>query len=259
MLQINNENHLNNNSSSTVRLTDTIRNNNDLELIQDLDLQREVWEENAYKASNEQLYALLDKCYRYYKLMTENDDSSKKLEDDLELYINMRGFTFLKTTHLITKIVKCVFNAERRITSTYSLVLRAALSEKIKVGDIPSFIKSRGGVHEISISKGKSQPTVNKIAIAKEAMSEVVLAEVFSDVLNAKLDSNKAGKDVVIVATQTSNGGLILKAISYNQTAINTALTAYYTDNKSSILNKVSGQLKASNDEQLNEAIDNAA
>lgn len=205
------------------------------------------------------LYGLLNKCYDYYFKLKGGDALAKKVSEDLELHINMKGYKFLKTTHTLSKIVKCVFGSERRITSTYSLVLRAALSENVKVGGIPAFIRERGGVHEISVNKGDSKASVDKVAIAKGAIAETIITEVSGDAFGKSLDSNKTGQEVVIVATQMPNGSLALKAITYNKTAVNAALAAYYSENKKVISEKVTERSTASNDEKLDKAINDAA
>lgn len=259
MKQTTNKPAVNNDQNTAVRLPDTKREPIGYEPIEQIVIEREVWEDTIHRTSNEMLYGLLDKCYRYYFLLKGGDALAKKVGEDLQLHINMKGYKFLKTTHTLTKIVKCVFGSERRVTSTYSLVLRAALSENVKVGDVPAFIRKRGGVHEISVNKDESKATVDKVAIAKGAIAEKILAEVSGEAFGKSLDSNKAGQEVVIVATQMPNGSLALKAITYSQTAVKAALTAFYSENKKAISEKVVERSGASNDELLDKAIHKAA
>jgi len=244
-----------------VVLTDTLVEARAFDSIEQIVIEREVWEDTAYRTSNEMLYGILDKCYRYYFVLKghEGDDLAKRAKQDLELHINLRNYQFLKSTHLMTKIVKCVFNSQRRITSTYSLVLRVALSTDIKVDGVTRFIKENGGVHEISLNKGNSKTVVDKVAIVRSAIAESVFAEVNSEALGTLLNSAKAGQDLVIVATQLPNGGLALKAMTYNESAVKAALNAYYIENKKSLAGKSVERSQASNDDMITQSINKVA
>lgn len=247
----------------TVRLTDinaekaktvkqtTVANRGAFVSIEKLVVERENWEDNAYRTSNEQLYALLDKCYRYYWILkgSEGMDMEKKAKEDLDLHISTAGYQFNKTSHTLAKIVKCVFASERRITSVYSLVLRVALDEQIEVGGVAAFVRERGGVYEISKRKGDAKAAVDKVAMAKSALADTVIAKVGGESIAKQLDSNFVGQDLVIVATQLANGELALKAITYSATAVNEALKAYYAENKSSVTVKQTVSAVASNDD----------
>ena len=62
----------------------------------------------------------------------------------------------------------------------------------------------------------------------------------------------------MFVATQQANGKFAINAVTNSTTAINAALSAYYSANKDSIAKQVKERSVASNDTQLNEAITNA-
>jgi len=257
---------VNNERTLTVRLTDIktdkakivkqtrVANRGAFVPIEKLVVEREVWEDNAYRTSNEQLYSILDKCYRYYWILkgSEGMDLEKKAKEDLQLHINLAGYSFTKTSHTLAKIVKCVFASERRITSVYSLVLRVALDEQIEVGGVAAFIRERGGVYEISKRKGEAKTALDKVAIAKNALADTVIAKVGGESIAKQLNNDLVGRDLVIVATQLANGELALKAITYSETAVNMALKAYYAENKDSVTVKQTASTVASNDELAN-------
>ena len=252
MNQTSNKQAASNNQTTTDCSTDTKLDKKAIfEPIERLVVEREVWEDNAYRTSNEQLYGILDKCYKYYFLLkgSEGSDLAKKAKEDLELHINLKGYKFTETSHSLTKIIKCVFASDRRITSVYSLVLRVALSEQIKVDGVATFIKERGGVYEISKRKGEAKAAVDKVAIAKSALADTVIAKVSSDAIAKELDRNFVGRDLVIVATQLADGELALKAITYNATAVGEALKAYYAENKDRVTVKQTVSGEASNDD----------
>ena len=255
-----------NDRTLTVRLTDikagnakavkqtTVANRGAFVTMEKLVGERQTWEENAYRTSNEQLYAILDKCYRYYWILkgSEGMDLEKKAKQDLQSHIESGGYSFTKASHLLAKIVKCVFASERRITSVYSLVLRVALDEQIEVGGVAEFIRERGGVYEISKRKGDAKAAVDKVAMAKSALADTVITKVGGDSIAKQLNSALVGRDLVIVATQLADGELALKAITYSETAVNMALKAYYAENKDSVTVKQTVSAVASNDEIAN-------
>ena len=60
--------------------------------IEQLVLEREVWQENAFRTSNEQLYGLLQRCYGLYKAMCEDSAEAKALREGLRSYISLRVY-----------------------------------------------------------------------------------------------------------------------------------------------------------------------
>ena len=84
-----------------------------------LAIERETWENTTYRTSNEQLYALLQKCFQTYQAMTGTEDEASALRKGLNDYINTKGYKFNTGTHTLVKIVKCVFGADRRFARMY--------------------------------------------------------------------------------------------------------------------------------------------
>ena len=246
---------------ATVVLNDSNNKGNSYEFssIEQLVLDREAWENTVARTSNEQLYKLLARCYGMYLSMSRDSEDAKQMRKDLQTYINLKGYVFTKASHTLTKIVKCVFGADRRRTSTYSIVLRSALAKGKVEAEIAEFIESSGGVQEIRLAKSNALSTKAKAELAKNTVVEQVLAKVSGEGLAKVLDSAKVGEQVVIVATQKANGELVANAVTYSETAVNTALSAYYSANKDSIKSKADERTKASNDSTLSDAINNAA
>lgn len=100
-------------------------------VLNDLIAEKDAWFNNAYKTSNDQLYALLAKCYGFYEQLKTGEDSAK-LRKELDAYITEKYYKFSAGSHTLTKIVKCVFGADRRRVSAYSIVLRTALAKNFK-------------------------------------------------------------------------------------------------------------------------------
>lgn len=221
--------------------------------------ERQAWQDNAYRASNDQLYALLQKCYATYKAMSMDSEEAKALRSALTDYINLNGLKFNAGTHTIVKIVKCVFGADRRRVSAYGIVLRRALSDGVSVMDIPAYIRDKGGVEEIRLARAPNAMTAKqKAAVAAEAVHAESMGVFASAALSAKLDAGNIGKAVVLVGTWQPDGSVVIRTVVQNDTAVNTALASYYSANKDAVRQQAQQQ-QAANDEQLRQEAINAA
>ena len=199
-------------------------------------LERELWQENAFKTSNEQLYELLAKCYQYYTAMSEDNAESKALRADLNDYIKLKAYKFSKSTHTLNKIVKCVFGIDRRRVSAYAIVLRAASEQKISLFDIADFIRNSGGVEEIRLQKSSSG--MSRKQKAEQASSVVESSEICvvrSDALSEQLDAGKIGTNTVLIGTWQADGSIIVRSVVESESALCAALVAHYAASKSEI------------------------
>lgn len=221
--------------------------------------ERQAWQDNAYRASNDQLYALLQKCYATYKAMSMDSEEAKALRSALTDYINLNGLKFNAGTHTIVKIVKCVFGADRRRVSAYGIVLRRALSEEVSILDIPTYIRDNGGVEEIRLAKAPNAMTAKqKATAAAEAVQAQSMGVFASAALATRLDAGNIGKAVVLVGTWQADGSVVVRTVVQNDTAVNTALASYYSANKDAVRQQAQQQ-QAANDEQLRQEAINAA
>ncbi len=221
--------------------------------------QRQAWQDNAYRASNEQLYALLQECYATYKAMSVDSAEAKDLRSALTDYINLKGVKVSPSSHTLVKIVKCVFGADRRRVSAYGIVLRRALSDGVSVTDIPAYIRDNGGVEEIRLAKAPNAMTAKQKATAATKAVQAHSMGVFaSAALAARLDAGKIGKAVVLVGTWQADGSVIIRTVVESDTALNTALASYYSANKGAVRQQAQQQ-QAANDEQLRQEVIDAA
>jgi len=195
--------------------------------------EREMWQENSYRTSNEQLYAILQNCYGMYKAMEGASTESDALRGGLRDYISVKGYTFTKSTHSLTKIIKCVFGFDRRRVSTYSIVLRSALAKGVVVVDVAEFIRNQGGVEEIRLAK--SPNAMSPKQKAQIAISSVVVNNIgvfTSPTLSRMLDAGKIGANTVLIGTWQSDDSVVIRAVVESDTALNTALTSHYSSIK---------------------------
>lgn len=216
-----------------------------------LAIEREAWENTAYRTSNEQLYALLQKCYQTYKAMAGTGEDAINLRSGLTDYINSKGYKFNSATHTLVKIVKCVFGMDRRRVSAYGIVLRSALAKNISVLDIPDYIRNEGGVEEIRLARSPNAMSAKQKALAgAEAMQVSNLGVFSSETLGRTFDSGNIGKPVVLIGTWQPDGSVIVRSAVQNDTAVNAALASHYSANKDAV-KEADRQQKAANDEQV--------
>lgn len=216
-----------------------------------LAIEREAWENAAYRTSNEQLYALLQKCFQTYQAMTGTEDDASALRKGLNDYINTKGYKFNTGTHTLVKIVKCVFGADRRRVSAYGIVLRTALAKKISAVDLPQFIRAQGGVEEIRLAKSPNAMTAKqKAAKAAEAVQTENMGVFASESLGSKLDAGNIGKSVVLIGTWQADGSVIVRSVVENDSAVNAALACHYSANKDDV-KEATTHKQAANDEQV--------
>lgn len=228
--------------------------------IEQLIVQREVWEQGIVRTSNEQLYGLLAQCYTLYGDMCAGTPAAKDLRAALDSVVALKGYAFNKNTHTMAKIVKCVFGVDRRRVSAYSLVLREALAKKLKAGEIAAFIASSGGVEEVRRSKSATAKTpAQKAALGKAAVADAQLAVISSDKVAEKIDLANVGNDLVAIVTQQADGSLIVRALVNSATVLNAALACAYSENKAVVVKDAANKAAANDDSARNEQIAAAA
>jgi hypothetical protein len=241
--------------NAAARATVNVRNH-----FEQLTFEREAWENNALRTSNEQLYAILQKCYQTYKAMSCDSLEAAALRSGLKDYINTKGLQFKSGTHTLVKIVKCVFGNDRRRVSAYGIVLRTALAKNISMMDIPAFIRENGGVEEIRLLKAPNAMTAKKKAeVATNDLQHENMGVYANPVLAQKLDAGEIGKPVVLLGTWQADGSVVMRSIVQNETAINAALAAHYSANKSTVKQRAVEQVAANDAQIMREAIEDAA
>lgn len=217
--------------------------------------EREDWENTAYRKSNEMLYAILQKCYTAHHAMLGNNKEAQDRRSGLNQFIAEQGYRFTDATPLVTKVVKCVFGVDRRRVSAYSIVLREAIKQNILLQDLPNWIEKNGGVEQIRLSKSQGSVTAKqKAEICKNALVNAdVLAVVKSDALSKAADGNFEGEDCVLLAMQQADGTYAVRAVVHSKGAVNAALAAYYTTNKTVVTNDTK-KAEAANDAKVRDA-----
>lgn len=222
--------------------------------LEDIVAARQVWQDTAYKTSNDMLYRILERCYSYYHKLSTDSEAGNKAREGLKLYIEKRGLNFKKTTHTIAKILACVFGTDRRRISAYSIALRSALQHEIAVSELIDYIAKAGGVEELRLKKNLDAKTVkSKAETASSWLTEYKLASVSSDLLKAETDAANVGSQHVLLVTQCADGSFNVHGILSNQGVVDATLAAFYAKHnkarqKSSATTVISQTATATND-----------
>ncbi len=220
-------------------------------VIGELIAEKEVWFTNAYKTSNDQLYALLAKCYGLYLQLQEPTEAAAKLRKELAAFVKENYPTIPNSSHTIAKIVKCVFGADRRRVSAYSIVLRTALAQHKKVEEIADFIREKGGVEEVRLAKSPNAMTAKQKATAgASTLTNQSIVNVTAPVFKESLDAGNIGKPVVLLGTWNADGSITVHSFTNSEGAVNAALVAQFSQAKA-VAETQKVEATAANDSQI--------
>jgi hypothetical protein len=220
-------------------------------VIGDLIAEKDSWFNNAYKTSNDQLYVLLGKCYGFYRQLQEPTEVAAKLRKELAEYVKVKCPGMSSSSHTLSKIVKCVFGADRRRVSAYSIVLRTALAKNIDVAGIPDFIRESGGVEEVRLAKSPNAMTAKQKATAgASTLANKTIVNVTAPVFKESLDAGNIGKPVVLLGTWNADGSITVHAFTNSEGAVNAALVAQFSLAKA-VAEAQKVEVPAANDSQI--------
>jgi hypothetical protein len=228
--------------------------------LEDIAVAKDTWETTVYRTSNDQLYALLQRCYGLYTLMCKNTDTAKQLVEDVDKYLAKKEYKVAASSHTLAKIVKAVFGVDRRRVSAYSIALRAALAAKIAVADLPQYIRNSGGVEELRLAKSpNAKSPKQKAADAKATLGQQVIAKLKLDMLAGQVDEAKVGRQHVLIVTQGADGYFDLNALVSSDAAVNAALAALYQQQAKKVAEAAPEKQQTSNDATVTQLINVAA
>lgn len=218
------------------------------------------WFDNAYRASNDQLYDLLAKCYGYYFEMGKSDDLAKSLRKDLQSHIEAKGYRFTSNTHTLNKIVKCVFGFDRRRVSAYGTVLKIALQSKVPVDRLGDFIRQQGGIEEVRLTQSpNSLSTKNKAEIVAATVESSTLGILDHQEIRQHLDIGRVGKQTLLVGTWQSDGTILIRTVIDNDSLVSTVLASQYNKTRRSVEESTAQVAAKTNQSTREQAINQAA
>ena len=213
-----------------------------------MEANRISWEQGAYRTSNQALYAVLGDCLAFCGDLTLPE--AKQRSESLESFYKDRGYTYKKDLPLATRVVRAVFGSrDRRRISTYSLVIRQAMKEKVLIADFSAWVEERGGVQEISLGKSATyiKPAV-KAEIAKNNLKgKTPIGYAKSELLSHVADAQFLGDMCVLLAEQQADGSFGVYAVLRQDGLVKSAFTSLYAVGKE-IEDKAKAEIKAAND-----------
>jgi hypothetical protein len=151
----------------------------------------------------------------------------------MEQFIKTRAYTFMPSTHDMTRVVKCVFGVDRRRVSAYSIALREALRQAVTAVDLVAFIEQNGGVEQIRLGGTKALSVTKRAANAQQEVLGFDLGMLKFDPVLFAGNADWVDQQVVIVATYLPTGEFQANAVIKHSGAVNSALAAYYSQQQS--------------------------
>ena len=218
------------NDTTQMEVTKPVFSSNIDKVLKDLEASREAWEVGAYRTSNLELYGILRDCLAFCGELSLS--SAKARNKSLEEFYKKRGYKYKKETPLATRIVKAVFgNVDRRRTSTYSLVIRQAIKEKISYMDFVNWVDAKGGIQEVRLSQSATfvSPAEKSETAKDEFDSLEILGYAKSDALSFLASPDYLGDACVLLAEQQADGSFAIKQVLRNAGALNAAFVALYS------------------------------
>ena len=203
------------------------------QVLSSLETDRIAWEDGVYRTSNQALYAVLAKCLAIAQ--ADTPEQAKQRNSELEAFYKQRGYFYKKDAPVATRVVKAVFGTvDRRRLSTYSLVLREAIKQKVLASNLAEWIENKGGIQEIRLSQSATfVKSAAKVEIAKEQFDTLPeLASVKSDALSHFADADFLGECCVLIAEQAANGSFSVRGLTRADGAVNAAFAALYAQQK---------------------------
>lgn len=193
--------------------------------------QRETWERNAKKTSNSELYQLLGDCLDFFHDLVGNPEQIK----ELNAHLRSQNITFNKGTHLVTRVVRAVFDEEKdKRTFTYAHAITLAAKEKSGGVSMHDFIVECGGIEKMRRGESKINNTELRNKRRKETTKFLLNAEaiVSSIDLSNVIRSCKKGSEhklFVALMREEANGKCSMVFETDKASVVGSALDASST------------------------------
>jgi hypothetical protein len=213
-----------------------------------MEANRISWEQGAYRTSNQVLYSVLGDCLAFCGDLTLPE--AKQRSASLESFYKERGYRYKKDLPLATRVIRAVFGErDRRRISTYSLVIRQAIKEKVLIADFSEWVEERGGLQEISLGKSATYiKPADKAEIAKNNLKgKTPIGYAQSELLAHVADAQYLGDMCVLLAEQQADGSFGIYAVLRQDGLVKSAFASLYTVGKE-LTAKAQAEIDAAND-----------
>ncbi len=219
-------------------------------VVNNLIAERKAWQTQDLTRSNERLYGILQSCYILFQSMNSIKTEAMALKKGFLEFCKQQGCGFKDNTHLMTKVVQCVFGDDRRRVSAYALALRAAAELKTPSMDIPQFFRDKGGVEEVRRERSPNHKTAkDKAAIGQAVMEGRILASFHSDTLAGQFQASEYNGSFILLSTREADGSFAVRRLVQNGTAI-TAVLSSLAHSVAKEQQEKAPVVKAANDDQ---------
>lgn len=112
-----------------------------------------VWENGAYKKSNDELYSLLARCLDIYQQLKGRERVRVNQRKELDERLTALGLTFQGNTNLATKIARYVFRSAEKRTLVYARVIMSADERNKDALSLPKWLRDEQGIDEVRRKK----------------------------------------------------------------------------------------------------------
>lgn len=170
------------------------------------------WEGKEYRASNDRLYSILQKCYATAKEMSGTNPSHEKMKTSFSDYCESHGYKFQDSTPLVKRIVRVVFaepaekSWKRSRISAYGKALVILDKNHVAPENVIEVLKNYGGIEEVRQVDGDLGEQVDQAKRGKKIVEQkAVIASLASRELVYSLDQEKMSDVVLLVATRVGN------------------------------------------------------
>lgn len=204
--------------------------------LDELHANREAWETGIFKKSNDELYAILDRCLSVFLEVSAATKGKRKLIYAIDEALKTRGFGARANTSLATKIVRYVFGDCGKRAFTYARVIVVAAAEKPETQTLAAFITERCGIEQIrkTPKNGGPSPKERRERLIEDgeqrfATAEPILSGIeLIDDLQPDNDNGAEYMAVLMRKDEDGTGSIVFR--SNSQAIINALLAAAERD-----------------------------
>lgn len=160
-------------------MSNTITITHALNTLDELNSAQIAWTEGSYKKSNEELYAILDRCYVLHEQISGMMTGKRKLIKAINTRLVGMGMNPDKIGDLATKIVRCTFNDTGKRSNSYARAIKFAMADKPRDMSMSAYISKMGGIEELRRTPklGALKPSEVKAKLVENADEELSVAE----------------------------------------------------------------------------------
>lgn len=204
----------------------------------------QVGKQKVIAHTRKQKLEILGKCYaQYIAYKGQKAGSQKRIEADLDDYMEANGINFEAKTMVVSKILMCVFaGADPKKINVYCQVFKYAEQKKRHGVDFADFVLDHGGIEairkQVAASNNKPSSSNKQPALSREDKLQSAIATansrniaVFESPELSQIVQPEIADKLVLIVTQVGGGKYQVNAAVPDESVVNTALFAFYKAN----------------------------